>query len=77
MSMVATMGNDERYFRQQAEDAQKHADRAISDRDRRNWLRIAQSWMALIKGKPRTAEERFDDAADAQGTNQNVSKESQ
>lgn len=69
--------SDESYYRQQAEDAQKQADRAISDHDRANWLRIAQSWMGLIRGKPRTDQERFDDATAAQGTKQDVSKGSQ
>ena len=75
--MITTMSNDERYYRRQAEEAQKHAERAISDTDRANWLRIAQSWMALIQGKPRTDQERFDDTAGELGTNQDVSKESQ
>jgi hypothetical protein len=67
----------EAYYRQQAEDAQKQADRAISDGDRANWLRIAQSWMALIKGHTQTAQEAFDDATEAKGTHQDVSKEQQ
>jgi hypothetical protein len=68
------MTNSQRYYRQQAEDAQKHADRAISDHDRANWLRIAQSWMALIRGRERGAEDAFDDAARDQSTGQDVSK---
>jgi len=76
--MLATaMSNDERYYRQQAEDAQKQADRAISERDRTNWLRIAQSWMALISGRPRSSQETFDDAAEDRGTGQDISKEQQ
>jgi hypothetical protein len=71
------MSNDERYYRQQVVDAQQHADRAISDMDRANWLRIAQSWMALIRGRQRSAEEAFDDSARDQGTGQDVSKDSQ
>jgi hypothetical protein len=71
------MSNDERYYRQQAVDAQKHADRAVSDIDRANWLRIAQSWMALIRGRQRSAEEAFDDEARDQGTGQDISKGSQ
>jgi hypothetical protein len=69
--------DDEAYYRKQAEDAQKQADRAITDRDHANWLRLAQSWMSLIKGRARTDQETFDDATEAQGTKQDVSKESQ
>jgi len=69
--------DDETYYRQQAEDAQKQSDRAYSDRDRANWLRIAQSWMALIKGRRLTASEQFDDDAQSKGTQQKISKESQ
>jgi hypothetical protein len=69
--------DDEAYYRQQVQDAQKQADRSVSDQDRANWLRIAQSWMALIKGRSRTSKETFDDASEAQGTKQEISKESQ
>ena len=75
--MVAGMNDDERYYRQHAEFAQQHADRAISDQDRANWLRIAQSWMGLIKGRQVRAEDAFDATARDQGTGQDVSKESQ
>jgi hypothetical protein len=68
---------DDDYYRRQVADAQDHANRAIRDDDRASWLRIAQSWMALIKGRDRTAKEMFDDASKAQGTGQDVSKESQ
>ena len=71
------MTDDERYYRGQAEFAQQHADRAVSDIDRANWLRIAQSWMALITGRQHSAEDAFDDAAREQGTGQDVSKQSQ
>jgi hypothetical protein len=69
--------DDEAYYRRQAEDAQKQADRALTERDHANWLRLAQSWMSLIKGRARTSQETFDDAAEAQGTRQDISKESQ
>jgi hypothetical protein len=69
--------DDEAYYRQQVRDAQKQADRAITDHDRANWLRIAQSWMSLIKGRDQTAKETFDDAAESHGTKQDISKDSQ
>jgi hypothetical protein len=48
------MSSDELYYRQQAQEAQKQADRAISDHDRAKWLAIAESWLALIHGRPPT-----------------------
>ena len=70
------MSNDD-YYRQQASDAQTQADRALGDADRAAWLRIAQSWMALISRPLKTAKESFDEAARDKGTHQDVSKESQ
>lgn len=71
------MSDDERYYRRQAKFAQLHADRAISDRDRANWLRIAQGWMGLTKRRHRSREDEFDDMAMDQGAGQDVSKEAQ
>jgi hypothetical protein len=68
------MKDDE--YRQQAKDAQGLADRAKNPSDREAWLRIAQSWMGLIRRPPRTAAERFDDKAKGQGTGQEDSQKS-
>jgi hypothetical protein len=65
------------YYRQQAEDARKLADRSIREDDRASWLWLAQCWLRLIQGKPQTASEHFDDAATERGTGQDVSKEFQ
>ena len=70
------MSNDD-YFRRQASEAQQHADRSISEVDRASWLRIAQSWLGLIKSRERSGQEDFDDAAKERGTGQDVSKDSQ
>ena len=48
--------SDGEYYRRQAKEAQAHADRAIRDEDRVAWLRLAQSWLALLpfrKATPR------------------------
>jgi hypothetical protein len=50
------MSTDDEY-RFQAADAEKHARLARNVFDREAWLRIAQGWMSLIRGKPGTAEE--------------------
>ena len=68
---------DDQYFRQQAEEAQKQAERSVSDLDRASWLRIAQSWLRLIKSDKASREEAFDEAERKQGTHQDVSKEPQ
>jgi hypothetical protein len=67
------MSRDDEYRRQAAE-AQEFADRAISAPDRASWLRIAQSWLALIRKAAPTEEQKFDDDAKARGTGQDESK---
>jgi hypothetical protein len=66
--------NKDDYYRQQAQEAEHWAERAILPRDRAEWLRIAQKWLSLLRRKPPTsAAEAFDDAASALGTHQNIS----
>jgi hypothetical protein len=43
------MRESNEYYFQQATEARQMADRAISAEDRAAWLRIAQSWLDLIK----------------------------
>jgi hypothetical protein len=69
------MSSDD-YYRKQASEAQQHADRAISDLDRASWLRIAQSWLGLIRIKL-TGQEEFDAETRERGTGQDVSDKSQ
>ena len=70
------MNNDDEY-RKQAADAQAFADKSIHETDKVAWLRIAQSWLALIR-KPtksqQSASDKFDAAEKAQGTNQERSE---
>lgn len=62
------------YYRQQAHDAEVHAARAASPDDRATWLRLAQSWLALVTRRaPKNQSEAFDDAVQQTGTHQNVS----
>ena len=67
------MSNDD-YFRRQASEAQQHADRSISDVDRASWLRIAQSWLGLIRGRTRSGREEFDDATKQRGPGKTCQK---
>jgi hypothetical protein len=65
------MKDDE--YRRFASEAEDLADKAKTDNDRAAWLRIAQSWLGLIRGKPPTEEETFEDSASSQGTGQEPS----
>ena len=68
------MADRHEYYRQQANDAQRQAQRSCSEEDKATWLRLAQCWMALIRyGHNRTAES-FDESADRLGTHQDISK---
>jgi hypothetical protein len=69
------MSSDNEY-RRNADEAQQWADRTANDPDRAAWLRIAQGWLQLIRNRPKTAEESFDDIAKARGTGQNDSERS-
>lgn len=62
-------------FRRYAQEAQDAADAARNDRDREAWLRIADSWLKLVR-ESRTvspAEHRFDEDAQSLGTGQQTS----
>lgn len=63
-------------YRQQADAAQTSANSAETDRDRAAWLRIAQSWLGLVRRQPKTSLENFDAKAKAQGTGQEDSDSS-
>jgi hypothetical protein len=63
------MGNDEEYRRHAAE-AQSWAE------DRAAWLRVAQGWLRLIKDRPPSEEETFEQRSVAEGTGQERSNKS-
>jgi hypothetical protein len=68
------MDRDEE-FRRNAAEAQRFADKAKRDEDRAAWLRVAQGWLSLLRGRRLTAQERFDDEVTRRGTHQEDSKE--
>jgi hypothetical protein len=51
------------------------ADRASSPVDQESWLRIAQGWLSLIRKRDGSAEQRFDDQVQSDGTHQPESHE--
>ena len=69
------MSTQDEYGRNAAE-AQRQADRAISEIDRASWLRVAQGWSSLLKKPPQTLEEFFDQTLADKGTGQDDTKSS-
>ena len=61
-------------YRRNAAEAQRQADRAISEVDRASWLRVAQGWLSLLKKPPQTLEEAFDEVLADKGTGQEDTK---
>lgn len=74
MSDYLSMDRDALYRRCAAE-AQRQAERAISDDERVAWLRIADGWLALLRHRPESLEGRLDDVNEARGMDQNESGE--
>jgi len=50
------MNRDDEY-RARAEETRREADRALSEVERRWWLRIAQGWLALIGKRPKSGDD--------------------
>jgi hypothetical protein len=69
------MHKDDEY-RKEAAEAQRFADRAITNGDKAAWLRIAQGWLALIHRPAPTDREAFEGADKAHGTGQESSDKS-
>ena len=66
--MEGVMEKQDEYLRR-ANEAQKWADQAKSDKARAGWLRIAQNWLDLVHGH--TVElEVFERSAESRGTSQ-------
>jgi hypothetical protein len=70
------MTDQENKYRQYAEEAQALAEKAISDRDKASWLKIAQSWLSLLPQRTPTAAERFEADVRERGTGQDTSESS-
>jgi hypothetical protein len=68
-------------FQRNAEDCLRMADKSADEGDQRAWLRMAESWLRLIRpgapgaGKPTPADE-FEVLASTRGTGQKPSRES-
>jgi hypothetical protein len=56
--------------------AQKAAERASNDDDRSAWLRIAQGWLGMIRGRRTRDQKDFDSRVDRRETGQKRSNES-
>jgi hypothetical protein len=69
------MSKDDEY-RRQAADAERQARSARNDLDRASWLRIAQGWLSLLRKRPQSAEETFNQQVADKGTGQDDSKSS-
>jgi hypothetical protein len=54
------MNPDEKY-QKEAEHAQRMAEQALNEADRREWLRVAQAWFSLIKRPTQTVERKHRD----------------
>jgi hypothetical protein len=58
------MSTEEEY-RRQAAYAEERARAATLDSDRESWLRIAQGWMSLLRKRPQSDAEAFNDQSAA------------
>ena len=63
-------------YRQYAQEAQTQADRAILERDKASWLKIAQSWLEMLPKRHRSPQEEFDDRVRERSTGQEGSEAS-
>ena len=66
------MSTDDEY-RKQANYAQDMAERLTSPLDKESWLRVAQGWLSLIRKRPQTAAENFNEELEERGTKQDDS----
>ena len=55
-------------------EAQRQADRAMSDVDWASWLRVAQGWLSLLTKLPRIPQESFDQELADKDTGQDETK---
>jgi len=63
-------------YRRQAAHAKKQARLAKNDAERESWLWIAQGWMGLLRKRPPSNEQVFNQQRQDQGTGQDDSKSS-
>lgn len=63
-------------YRRNAAEAQRQADRAVSEPDRAAWLRLVQGWLSLLPKKRQSAQQGFDQEVADKGTGQDENKSS-
>ena len=63
-------------YRAHAAECERMAQATIREDDKRQWLRLAQSWLGLIRTAERTPIEAFDAESRSKGTGQQESKAS-
>jgi hypothetical protein len=70
--------SDRRDYRREADFCEDMASKATDSDLKASWLRLAADWLSMITqgGAPLTAEQKFDDMAQAKGTGQKDSKAS-
>jgi hypothetical protein len=56
-------------YRRRAREAQRQADRAVSEADRASWLRLVQGWLSLL-APSQNPQESFDRELADKGTGQ-------
>ena len=54
------MSTFEQYYRRNAEEAQRQADRTNSEEIRAAWLQLVQGWLALLPKRDLSREQAFD-----------------
>lgn len=64
------MTDDHDKYRKYADEAQSQADRALTEHDKASWLKIAQSWLAMLPMRKQTADEKFEADVQQRGTGQ-------
>ena len=72
--------NKDAEFRRNAAECKRMADTARSEDDRSSWLKMSESWLRMIRGPSRSAQEtasdNFDDQREERGTGQDDSESS-
>jgi hypothetical protein len=67
-------------YQRHAEECQRMADLAATDRERRSWLRMAESWLRMVVVRKviveETPEQKFDAELGKKGTGQERSDKS-
>ena len=68
------MTGSEDYYRQQLEESERQAQKAISEHEKAVWLRVAEGWRALLRYRREPTAETFDEMADRLGSGQEIDR---